>query len=63
MKPVNYTAFKERIKNAFGPEVDYSEEDYVCEDYWDEGREKVIACVKYYNDGNISCFIEPSSDF
>lgn len=49
-KELNEMIFAE---NLIGPEVDNSMEDCVCEDYWDEGHNKVVAYTKYYNNGDV----------
>ena len=44
--------WNELVKNS-EPDPDFSMDEYVCEDFWDEKHDKVIACIKYYNDGTI----------
>ena len=38
---------------AIGPDVDFSNDNYVCEDWWNENHTDVIGCRKYFNDGEI----------
>lgn len=41
------------------PEPDFTEEDSVTEDYWDQKREKVVGYVRWFNDGGlIQCVLE-----
>ena len=59
MKAVSRNEFYEFIvkHNALGPEPDFSRDDCVCEDWWDSKHEEVIACKKYFNDGEMKTYI------
>ena len=44
------------------PEIDHSIKGCVSEDYWDKGRDNIIACIRYFDDGSVLHYINEEVD-
>ena len=62
MNKVSYGDFMAFIiKNkCHGPDIDFSMEEKVVEDYWNFLHTEVLAFIEFYNDGTINCLVKES---